>query len=274
MLFTLTFGLFIASIVAHEFGHAVVMHRYGIRLLNAGIGLPWGPYITLPRKWFAWVGKGFEMRIYLLLLGAYVRPRDETAVAALPYEQKAHVYGAGIIANILFAIGCIALLALIDGGSGSLKFRFLGTLPIMGLLLIGLSLAGGIVFFSKKICAYLFPIGSFLVLYLVIWLFSGMSSEQVVNNFGGIITIGQLAYKASVGVPQAIIFGGIISFAIGISNLLPIYPADGGLIVSAILERWLPPSAVEIFNRIGVGAFIILIGLAILGDVYHLFVPL
>src|SRR3989344_3303693 len=134
MLFALGLGLFIACIIAHEFGHAIVMNRYGIRLSDAGIGLPWGPYITLPKKWFAWVEKDFEVRIYLLLLGAYVNPVNEKVICALPYETKAHVFGAGIIANFLFTIGFIPLLAYISAGGDSLKFPFGPSLSLMELL--------------------------------------------------------------------------------------------------------------------------------------------
>lgn len=98
-------------IVVHEFGHFLAAKLYGFQTPVFGIGLPFGPYINLFKKW------GTQFRFYFALIGGFVaipETSDETNEETLkdmelkplkkfPVYQRAVVAVAGVAFNILFA---------------------------------------------------------------------------------------------------------------------------------------------------------------------------
>lgn len=101
-------------IVVHECGHFLVARLFGFQTPVFGVGLPFGPYISLGRKW------NTEFRIYAFLLGGFVAiPElgDETNASnsseafgvelnpfkKFPIWQRALVAVAGVTFNAIFA---------------------------------------------------------------------------------------------------------------------------------------------------------------------------
>ncbi|MBN8659771.1 MAG: site-2 protease family protein [Candidatus Obscuribacter phosphatis] len=101
-------------IVVHECGHFLVARLFGFQTPVFGVGLPFGPYISLGRKW------NTEFRIYAFLLGGFVAiPElgDETNASSsseafgvelnpfkkFPIWQRALVAVAGVTFNAIFA---------------------------------------------------------------------------------------------------------------------------------------------------------------------------
>ncbi|NQY79166.1 MAG: site-2 protease family protein [Candidatus Caenarcaniphilales bacterium] len=98
-------------IVVHEFGHFLAAKLYGFQTPIFGIGLPFGPYIDLFKKWDT------QFRFYFALIGGFVaipETSDESNEETLkdmelkplrkfPVYQRAVVAVAGVAFNILFA---------------------------------------------------------------------------------------------------------------------------------------------------------------------------
>ena len=99
-------------IVVHEFGHFLAAKLYGFQTPIFGIGMPFGPFIKLFKKWDT------EFRFYFALIGGFVaipETSDETSTETIkdmelkpfrkfPVYQRAVVAVAGVAFNILFAL--------------------------------------------------------------------------------------------------------------------------------------------------------------------------
>lgn len=99
-------------IVVHEFGHFLAAKFYGFQTPIFGIGMPFGPYIEICKKWDT------HFRFYFLLIGGFVaipETSDETSEETLkdlkdlkplrkfPVFPRAVVAVAGVTFNIIFA---------------------------------------------------------------------------------------------------------------------------------------------------------------------------
>jgi regulator of sigma E protease len=102
------FGIFMAVLVIHEAGHYFTAKLFGVKVLEAGIGLP-------PKVWgFTW--RDTQYTINALPFGAFVRmlgeedPGDPQSLAAQPKWKRTVILGSGaalnvILAFVLFTIG-------------------------------------------------------------------------------------------------------------------------------------------------------------------------
>lgn len=101
-------------IIVHECGHFLTARLFGFQTPIFGIGLPFGPYISLGRRW------NTEFRLYAAFLGGFVAiPElgDESNASAsseafgcklnpfkkFPIWQRALVAVAGVTFNVIFA---------------------------------------------------------------------------------------------------------------------------------------------------------------------------
>jgi regulator of sigma E protease len=95
-------GILLGLVILHEAGHYVTAKMFGVKVLEAGIGLP-------PRIW------GFTRRdtiysINALPVGAFVRmlgeedPSDPQSMAAQPKWKRAVIIGSGAFVNLIVAI--------------------------------------------------------------------------------------------------------------------------------------------------------------------------
>lgn len=107
--------LFIGLVVAHEFGHFIAARRGGVEVDEFGIGFPpkiWAKKIKTKKSKFLFT-------INALPLGGFVRLKGENDAAtepgtfgAAPLVTKIKVMLAGVVMNLVVALGLFTILAL------------------------------------------------------------------------------------------------------------------------------------------------------------------
>lgn len=219
MFFAIFIFLIMVALLVHELSHGKAMRKYGIEVPEAGLGLPI-PYLpSLAIR----LSNDFTFRIHLFLLGAYVSPKNEKRIKNLSYRERAHIYGAGIMANIIMGLAMIILLMVVD-----MIKRPEGIAH--DCLMIALCSALILVFwkFGGKISAYVLPLLSPAMMGYLIWsVFSHGAKESLMGPIG-IFTLG---YGFS-NPYQVLIYGAIVSIGLALTNLLPFWPMDGGRILT------------------------------------------
>lgn len=95
-----------------------------------------------------------------------------------------------------------------------------------------------------------------------------------IKDMSGIVGIGEVVYKTE-GILEFFNLMAIISLAVGVANLLPFPPLDGGKVVivacEAILRKKLPPNAEAIISYIGFGILILLTVVVTYNDLIRIF---
>lgn len=260
------FALFLVflAILVHEIGHAIAMIKTGVGVKELGIGMPYGPCISHTFVSTKNPDETFKLSLYpLLLIGAFVQPRHEKRIDALCYHDKAFIFGAGIVANILFTLVCMFVLQVFFP-----EFRA-RLLPQSIAPWMIVAAVVPLLWYARAITAYIFPPLSIGILYWVVVSFLQFSGAEVIEKSGGIVLIGQLAHSFSESFARAIFFGGFISFAVAATNVLPIYPLDGGQTASAIVKHF-TPRVQPFFNRFGFGLFVVILVYTVGGDIRRL----
>jgi regulator of sigma E protease len=96
------FGILLGLLVVHEAGHYITAKMFGVKVLEAGIGLP--PRIA----GFTW--RGTDYTLNAIPMGAFVRmlgeedPTDPQSLAAQPKWKRTVIIGAGVFMNLVLAI--------------------------------------------------------------------------------------------------------------------------------------------------------------------------
>lgn len=263
MIYAFALFLVLLSLIAHECGHAIAMWRTGVGVKEMGLGLPFGPHLSYTLPGAGDPEKSCTLSLYPLLMGAFVRPRDEVRLEKLPYREKAFIFGAGILANIIFTLISVAILLLFHP-EFHLRLIPSWVTPWMPLLLSGILLVC-----ARQITAYCFPILSIVMLYFTVSILLSLSGTQLVAGSGGIVTIGIIAKSFSGDIWYAIYFGGLISFGLAMTNILPLSLLDGGLTIGALISRFIP-RLTPFFNRIGTALLFLLILYSVGGDIRRL----
>lgn len=216
---TLAAVLFLGTVVAHEAGHYATMRRAGIRIVSAGIGFPFPPTFTLYRKKNP-DGSVTKFQLSPWVLGAFVRAdeRDEKRMDELPYRQFTWIMGSGVVFNLVLGALLIGLGALAIGNwTGFLAYATAAVLLWLG---------------RKLVAAYLVPVLGFPALALLVWgtALAVMDHSQV--GVVGTVRLLGVADSASL----AFVLAGVLSVALGILNMTPLFPFDGGRIFSRVLS--------------------------------------
>jgi membrane-associated protease RseP (regulator of RpoE activity) len=258
------------AVLVHEIGHLIAMRKCGVWVNELGIGLPVGPRIGWTFNSKKYSGKTFRVSCYpLLLLGAFVRPEDEKSIAQLSYHDQAFIYGAGVIANLVCIVLGFALLAMfaLEHPLRMMNFPLIGKMAVTHALIWGGLFSGGfILWFARPITQYLFPISAVAILVWIITLLLPMSFGVFVENSGGIVAIAQLGKNFSGSAIALTSYGILISYLLAVTNLLPIYPLDGGRIVKLLGEKFFP-RIWSVCEKAGVAFFVFLIFFALYGDI-------
>ena len=249
---TLAAVLVILSLCIHEAGHAVAMMKRGITIQKAGLGIP-VPRLTLT------LHPGFlpfPVLLSPLMLGAYVEsaPQDSKRIEALPMRDKAAIYGAGIVANLLFGMVLVMIAILITlTKTQNLMWHILSLISIVGLTA---AIWFGRHFFER----WIVPVIGVLQVIVISWIILSTSVSD--GDILGPIGLAQMTY--SVTLVSSLVISGAISISIGLTNMLPIVPLDGGRIVSGMIPAGTPRRLFQIASPL---LILVMMGYAIVGDV-------
>lgn len=210
---TLVVVLLIASVVAHEAAHAVALRRLRIPIVEAGLGLPLPPRLVLrPSRWIP-----FQLSLSPWLVGAYVQPdpRREKDLNALPYRDQAWYAGAGVITNLVIA--GVVLTVLLASEDRYLRAVLFGVGTV-------------VVWFARRaITAYVLPVAGVAALVFLGWILVTSVGEPQTFIAGSDVLVASTWHTA-------LIVTGALNLMLGVLNMIPIFPFDGGRIADAVFR--------------------------------------
>jgi len=247
MFFAIFIILILVALVVHELSHGMAMRRYGVEVPEAGLGLPIPRLPSLAIKF----SSGFTFRIHPFLLGAYVRPKSSEDIEKLSYQEKAHIYGAGVIANFIMGILIIIPWTIVK------LFKYPEEIAANLIVLILLIAAVFVLWrFSKKISAYILPFMGVAMMVYLVWSLAAVGAEESVMGPVGLFTMGM----GFVSFYQATIWGAYVSIGFAMMNLLPFLPLDGGRIMTEFLQhKFKAGNSVEMGIKVASAAFFLAI---------------
>lgn len=264
MFTALAITLIILSLVAHELGHAWAMHSVGVKFTEIGLGIPI-PYVphlrfTMKRR----DGEPLAVCFHLLILGAYVKMPDEELprIEAMPYKDQSFIFGAGVLANLLFTGVMLMIADLFFLGWPIAKtithWHFLLVLGITLLLIVG----------RKFFCRYVVLTVGVAMVGLVIW----SLTKDPLKSLAGPVGIVRMVSSLSVSVGMAINMAAVVSLALATCNALPLVPLDGGQIVQCILlKAGVGKIGMRAYQLVSAALFIALVILAFSVDFINIF---
>lgn len=272
LLVFLAIFLSLFAISIHELGHALKMRKYGVEIKEISL-LGFGKVLFEFRLPF-WFG---DTPIYIkrILLGASVEPTEkgQEQIKALPYRAFADIYGAGIIANTAYIFLLFAFLG-VAGAIRNFGSNSETTLSVLGIVAVLVVTAYLLWKGAHYVSAYLFPIFSiaifFLVAYTILSISSFKEAQDAVGGPVGVVNIGTKVYDAYIGLASPIMTAGVVSFALGTTNLLPLIPLDGGHIILRIVRAVFPSryGALEPYLQYSmVSLVLLLVGIALFSDI-------
>lgn len=230
---TIAFLLFVLVLALHEAAHAYALHGLGYRIKAAGLGLPIAPRL----KFKPTARRPFSISISPWLVGAYVQVHneDEEAVGRLRYWDQAWFSGAGVVANLSVGGILVALVLAIQG-----RFWMALAWAAVGVMIW---LRG------RLITALIVPIVALAVfvgsIYLVITTTASLVSGTGNPQMGGILGIGGFLVVDS---PlDALKVAALLSISLGLANMLPLAPFDGGRICAELVRRWWGETAQRVY---------------------------
>ncbi len=263
------FTVFLAllPVCIHEMGHAWALLRFGVQIEEIsllGIRIPRVPHLTF-RYTFKGAAQPTAISVHPLLIGAYVKA-DRESQRALSLKDQVFVYGAGPFVNFVYSLVVFALLYLTSSHENSLV---IGGLCATGALLLLL--------FRAFFCRYgVLAVGAVLLVFAIGSACIG--PKQDTRTFGGPVTIVKDMsdiYKEKVakeGDPLrvALAISAALSLALGMTNVLPIPPLDGGQMASLYMSAW-SARLQRWYVTCGVLIFFGILVVALYGDVLTLF---
>ncbi len=261
-----------AVIFVHEFGHLYAMRECGIPVKKMLVGI--GPSVSLKNEWLRKkFGKDFFFSFGLLPLAGSVVAEESKDAEHGSYENVTYIAGAGPLINILtclFTLGLLSLVRLVSGHSPHFAVTLFATdlhlsswqLP---LFLIGTAILGWR--FRRFVCGYIFPVIAIVLLVQVGIAFS--SHWQQAWESGNIASIAKDAGKVEDGL-SLVKFWIYLNFVLGLSNLIPLYPLDGGHIVGRLLETFFKGGA-KALRFAGMTLLALLMAFCISSDLWIMF---
>ncbi len=220
-------------IIIHELGHYIVAKICKIKVNQFSVGF--GPVLWSKK------GKETEYELRLIPLGGFVslegeegHSEEESSFNKASIPKRIAVIIAGALVNIAF--GIIAYFILI-----SIKYKIVIGGTFLSTIQYGLSSTGE----------------------LIQTMFSGIADlcmgKLNLNDMTGPVGISAMVSKTN-GITEFIYLLSIISISLGITNLLPVIPLDGGKVVLLLIEAIRKkPLKQEIEAKIQSFGFIILI---------------
>ncbi|OGZ61818.1 MAG: hypothetical protein A3H51_00240 [Candidatus Spechtbacteria bacterium RIFCSPLOWO2_02_FULL_38_8] len=247
--FAIVLFIIVLNLIAHEMAHAVAMSHYGIEIDKAGIGIP------IPGLTFKWKPKflRFPLTISPLVLFAYVKTTEagNEKLKKLPYKDRAVIYSSGALTNMVIALlllpAFLIFVMRLDFTFNSVILFTIIASVVSAIFFIAGLFNRRIRYFICSCAAPVIGVAMFgLLLYLIL--------PPFVQNFHYAITHAGASEGGSTSVAgpaqilkiatnlkhttSAFILGFLVSSGLALTNLLPIYPLDGGQTSLAFLERY------------------------------------
>ena len=102
-----------------------------------------------------------------------------------------------------------------------------------------------------------------MVVAAVLQLFNPVTAAQTVSNSASVVGVAVLSKSAAdAGLLSFTMFTAMISVSLGVVNMLPIPPLDGGKFIVEIYQRirgkWVSQRAINIISTVGITAFMLL----------------
>ncbi|MFC1638686.1 site-2 protease family protein [Patescibacteria group bacterium] len=230
--YLITFLVFAFVIFVHELGHFIVMRRNGVRVHEFSIGF--GPRLA------SFEGRdGVTYSWRLIPLGGFVRPEGEGPEGmgeAAPWA-RIKIALAGPMMNCAVASVC-AVAVLYAGGEQSpvMQSPVVSWIPYaIRPIVVGVTASFLLSFATPLLVAYL-AATNFTTF------FTGMVGPIGIFQMGGSMGGGSLPADAAeptalMAFVSAMLFMWLLNVGIAGFNLMPMFPLDGGHVVTAILER-------------------------------------
>lgn len=238
------------ALVTHEYAHYRAMTADGVRIVEAGLGMPLPPRLRIRR------GKGgITWSLSPWLVGAYVLPDENDARRAaktLPYTTLAWHFNAGVVVNI--ATG-LAFMAASHVMRGELTFAA-----------VEAGIAAGIAWRHRWWAACASPVLG--VAALVFTAYALMLSWRAGDPGVGVVSLVESA-PAAMTVDGGLRVFGAVALAVGVLNLVPIPPFDNGRVVKLLLDRW-SPRVSAVVEMSGSALFLALVASSVAVDVWRL----
>lgn len=241
-------ALFLASIVAHEAAHAVVLWRLGFPIASAGLGLPFPPVLRLQPT----ARRPFALTLSPWLVGAYVMPHreDEDAIEAMPYRQVAWYSGVGVMVNLTLAGGFLTVLSIVYGSSWAATG-------------VGAGVTVGLWVARRPLCRYVLPVLGVPMLGVVAY---GMVDALAAGQATGIVGLGRVLGEVT-SLHQALLIAALLNIGVAVFNLIPLYPLDGGRIADAAIRHLAGDRPARWFRYGAVPAVVLLLLASVFSDV-------
>lgn len=233
-------GVLTLIVVVHELAHALTARAVGVRVLEFGLFFP-------PRLALLGHVRGVPVSLNWLPIGGFTRMAGEKEAegpdsfkgASLP--RRLAIILAGPLANLLLAYLLLMLILLTsnthawwEAPGRSLDFMA----QILGVTFASLVAIPGALLSNP--------------------------TNSPVAGIPGIVTMAG-AY-ANANFREFILFISLLSTSIGVLNLLPIPPLDGGVALMSVVERFGGRRLVRITAGAGVVGLILILGLVILAN--------
>lgn len=218
----------LVAVLIHEYAHYRAFKADGIRIVAAGLGLPFPPVLKVRLRGVTWTLSPW-------LAGAYVQPSaedSERVEASAPYGRLAWWYGAGVTVNV-----CTGLAALSVATFGSW---------VRCAVFAGLAVACWA--WRHQVASIIQPALALPALVLTV---PGLIISLSHGEGGiGLAGLGAMAPDALTVQSMAETFG-IISISFAIVNLLPVYPTDNARTVNLLIQRWWGDTVSRRFEQVG-----------------------
>lgn len=214
------------SLSMHELGHYEAMRRCKITVKEVSLlgfpakGLPEFHYTSGATTW----------SIYLFLLGAYVIPESGDDIAKQSWRKQLYIHANGPIANFVYALALVGI-------GFCVKHFESGNIWRASFILVGYSGLAFLMWSIRRYLALVIPVCSIPILALVVYFMCSVSPLQAIENgSGGPIAVFLMLASAS-STSGAILMAATFSINLGIINLLPLYPLDGGHMWEILVKR-------------------------------------
>lgn len=235
---TLAVVLFILCVIVHEAAHAYALHQVGFTIKAAGLGLPLWPRLKLKPT----ARRPYSISVSPWIIAAYVQARDEDEekIKKLSYWDQAWFSGAGVVANLAVGGMLVGVVLAIQGH----------IVPAFGWAGMGL-----LVWWAGRfVTAVMVPVVALGVFGLIIYT-TVTTTAQLVTGTGdpqmsGVLGIGKFL---TVSTPlDALKVAALMSISLGLINMLPLRPFDGGRICGDLVRRWWGATAERVYTAVSV----------------------